>query len=245
MPDFSQPSSDGALPDDFVEWQWGVTYTLRPPDGPPLSRGREYLITVSVRKMSPDSRRFQTFGPIYHHALRIATARGEELAAAAGHPPLHRRIVSHGWRSVDVGPKHFATAFVMIGLLWPVEGKPVPAGEPVPGDHELERDGGATLDMLQRDTPQRAPEVYVEFDHRDEMSSHRRIMTLSYGERVAPSERFSFEPSVARAEHRAKFHRRLLVGETAAAHDPLRVVRREWFMIRETNLATVHIYFEV
>ncbi len=243
MADFSQPSSDGALPDDFVEWQWGVTYTLRPADGPPLTPGREYPITVSVRKMSADPS--QTYGPIYRHALRIASARSDELAAEAGHPPLHRRIVSHGWRSVEVADKRLATAFVMMGLLWPVDDGAVPNGEPVPGNRELDAEGGATLEMLQRQAPQRAPEVYVEFDHRDETSSRRqRIMTLSYGERVAPSERFSFEPSVARAEHRARFHRDLLV-DGLPADAPLHVVRREWFMVHETNLATVHVYFVV
>ena len=97
--------------------------------------------------------------------------------------------------------------------------------------------------MLNRDAPQRAHEVYVEFDHRDEKSRTQSIMMFAYGERVALSDRFSFEPSVARAEHRARFHRDLLDG-TAAAREPFRVLRREWFMVRETNLATVHIYFE-
>ena len=243
MADFSQSSSDGGLPDDFVEWQWGVTYTLRPPGGPPLTPGREYPITVSVRKMSADPS--QAYGPIYRHALRIASARSDELAAEAGHPPLHRRIVSHGWRSVEVADKQLATAFVMMGLLWPGDGGAVPDGEPVPGDRELDAEGGATLEMLQCQAPQRAPEVYVEFDHRDETSSRRqRIMTLSYGERVELSERFSFEPSVARAEHRARFHRNLLV-DGLSADAPLQVVRREWFMVHETNLATVHVYFVV
>ena len=62
MADFSRPSNDGALPDDFVEWQWGVTYTLRPPAGPPLMQGREYPITVSVRRMSAGP--LQTYAPL-------------------------------------------------------------------------------------------------------------------------------------------------------------------------------------
>jgi hypothetical protein len=243
MSDFSQASSDGELPDDFVEWQWGVTYTLRPPDGPPLSPGREYPITVSVRRVSAG--RSQTYAPLYRHALRIASARGDELAAAAGHPRLHRRIISHGWRSVEIGDKRLATAFVMMGLVVTGDGEPASEGEPVPGDRDLETEGGATLEMLQRQAPQRAPEVYVEFDHRDEESPHPHgIMTLSYGERVEPSEPFSFAPSVARAEQRARFHRRLLV-EGLPADAPLEVVRREWFMVHETNLATVHVYFVV
>jgi hypothetical protein len=61
---------------------------------------------------------------------------------------------------------------------------------------------------------------------------------------VEPSEPFSFAPSVARAEQRARFHRRLLV-EGLPADAPLEVVRREWFMVHETNLATVHVYFVV
>jgi hypothetical protein len=243
MSDFSQPSSDGMLPEDFVEWQWGVTYTLRPPDGPPLARGREYPITVSVRRLSADPS--PTYGALYRHALRIASARSDELSAEAGHPLLHRRIVSQGWRSVEVGDRRLATAFVTMGLLWPAGGEPLPDGEAGPGDRELESEGGATLEMLQRQAPQRAPEVYVEFDHRDETSPRRhQIMMLSYGERVKPSERFSFAPSVERAEHRARFHRRLLV-EGLAADAPLEVVRREWFMVHETNLATVHVYFVV
>jgi hypothetical protein len=243
MVDFSQPSSEGTLPDDFVEWQWGVTYTLRPPGGPPLAPGREYPITVSVRRVSADPS--QTYAPLYRHALRIASARGDELAADAGHPPLRRRIVSHGWRSVEIGDKRLATAFVMMGLLVPADGESVPEGEPLAADRDLEAEGGATLEMLQRQAPQRAPEVYVEFDHRGEAASHRSgIMTLSYGERVAPTEPFSFAPSVVRAEARARFHRSLLV-EGLPPDAPLEVVRREWFMVHETNLATVHVYFAV
>jgi hypothetical protein len=243
MADFSLPSSDGALPDDFVEWRWGVTYTLRPPDGAPLTRGREYPITVSVRRMSAEPS--QTYGLLYRHAQRIASARSDELAAEAGHPPLHRRIISHGWRSVEIGDRRLATAFVMMGLRVAGGGESVPEGEPVPGDRELETEGGATLEMLQRQAPQRAPEVFVEFDHRDETSSSRqRIMTLSYGERVEPSARFSFEPSADRAEHRARFHRNLLV-DGLSADAPLQVVRREWFKVHETNLATVHVYFVI
>ena len=243
MADFSRPSNDGALPDDFVEWQWGVTYTLRPPAGPPLMQGREYPITVSVRRMSAGT--LQTYAPLYRHALRIAFARRDELAVEAGDSPLHHRIISHGWRSVEVGDRRLATAFVMTGLFWPAEGAPRPDGEQVPQDRALEAEGGASLEMLQRQAPQRAPEVYVEFDHRDESSSHRqRIMTLSYGERVEPSQRFSFAPSVARAEQRARFHRRLLA-EGLPADAPLEIVRREWFMVHETSLATVHVYFVV
>jgi hypothetical protein len=245
MTDFSQPSSDGVLPPGFMEWEWGVSYTVRPPGGHPLSRGREYVITVSVRRMLPDHLPFQTFGPMYRRALRIVTARGDELEAEVGHPPLHRRIVSHGWRSVEIDAKRIATAFVMMGLLWPDDGQPLPAGELMPGEQQLLTAGGVSLDMLRHQAPQRAPEVYLEFDHRGETSSHRqRIMTFAYAERVAAAENFSFERVVARAEHRARFHRNLVVGGTAA-HDPLRIVRREWFLVHETDLVTVHIYFEV
>lgn len=241
MPDFSQASSDGTLPVDFVEWQWGVTYTLRPPAGAPLAPGREYALTVSVRRVSAGPS--QTYAPLYRHASRIASARGDELAAAAGQP-LHRRIISHGWRSAEIGDTRLATAFVMMGLSVAGGGEPASEGEPVPADSDLQAEGGATLAMLQRQAPQRAPEVYVEFDHRDEASSHPHgIMMLSYGERVEPSERFSFAPSVARAEQRAWFHRRLLAD--GRNHAPLEVVRREWFMVHETNLATVHVYFMV
>ena len=84
----------------------------------------------------------------------------------------------------------------------------------------------------------------MEFDHRGEASRHQSIMMLAYGERVDPSERYSFEPVIARAEHRARCHRDLLIGKAGTTHRPLHVLRREWFLVRETNLASVQ-NFEV
>jgi hypothetical protein len=87
--------------------------------------------------------------------------------------------------------------------------------------------------------------VYVEFDHRGQASPRQSIMMFAYGERLTSSDTLDFEPVVARAEHRAKFHRDLLEDRTPATSNPLRVLRREWFIVRETNLASVQIYFEL
>ena len=49
-PDFSQPGGDGALPQGFKEWQWGVAYTVGPHMLLPLLPGGEYKIFAAVRR---------------------------------------------------------------------------------------------------------------------------------------------------------------------------------------------------
>jgi hypothetical protein len=216
---------DGVLPADFTDWRFGVTYTVRPELLLPLVSDREYRITVAVR------RRTGSFGDLYWRASAIAGAR----VALLNRPDLHTWIVSHGWRSIDIGFSTLLIAFLTIGLVCPNEGDAEHEGERPPAPEELMAPGGATLRMLQQAAPQRVDEIYIDFDHRDSFSAISDIATCSYGEYVATCEGIDFEPLVERAESLATFY----------SAGVLKIVRREWHCISDSNLAVVCIYFRL
>jgi hypothetical protein len=137
---FLRDGGDGVLPSDFTAWRFGVTYTVRPELLLPLISGREYRITVAVR------RRTGSYGDLYWRAAAIAGAR----LALLNRTDLHTWIVSHGWRSIDIGLSNLLIAFLTIGLVCPNQGHAKHEGERPPTAQELLLPGGATLEVLQR-----------------------------------------------------------------------------------------------
>src|SRR5438128_3071409 len=97
MPDFSQPGADGALPDAFIPWRWGVTYTVRPELLSTLVPGQEYRIAVSVVRKLQNSENLNGYADLYEHATAIAEARASQLTCPAEGNVLHKRILAHGW----------------------------------------------------------------------------------------------------------------------------------------------------
>jgi hypothetical protein len=81
-----------------------------------------------------------------------------------------------------------------------------PAGEPTPTTQELMTSGGATMEEVQRRSPHRATEVFVDFDHRHLAAGDSPPFMYSYGERVAVDVVDSFGPFVRRAESNARAH---------------------------------------
>ncbi len=79
---FSEPGSDGALPDGFKEWQWGAIYTVRPELLSPLVRGREYRIAASTRRRVAKDQEFAGYEELYRHAAWMASARLSDLTCA-------------------------------------------------------------------------------------------------------------------------------------------------------------------
>ena len=95
------------------------------------------------------------------------------------------------------------------------------------------------MEEMQRRSPQRATELFVEFDHRDPAASGPPLFTYSYGERVAERAVDSFEPFVRRAEHHARAHQ-ALVAALGTSPIPAAIGLREWYMA--DNLVSVELY---
>ncbi len=66
--------------------------------------------------------------------------------------------------------------------------------------------GGATMEEMRHRSPQRATEVFVEFDHRHPAAGGAPPFMYSYGERLAVDTVDSFDPFVQRAEKNALAH---------------------------------------
>jgi hypothetical protein len=153
--------------------------------------------------------------------------------------------VCHGWRLLGEGGKpvalneygKIATAFVTLSLLTAGnEGD----GERQPTLAELKSPGGSSLEDLVRVEPQRAEEVYNEFDFSNSLNDP---VTVSFGEKIAPGGDgvFDFGPSVERAERFALSYYRILAS-FGEVDTPFRIVRREWFFA-DPRFVTVHNCF--
>ena len=99
-----------------------------------------------------------------------------------------------------VGDTSLAFAMVTTGLIRLAPGQAPPAGEPRPTGEAFRDAAGATMAEMQRFAPQRATEVFVEFDHRSPGALTGAPFMYSYGEQVATNAVNSFEPFVRRAE---------------------------------------------
>ena len=238
VPDYSRPSVDVARRGD-AEWQWGVTHTVRPEKLAPMRPDVEYSITVKVQRKVAELDRDTTFAGLYARALTIAGARCRDFAGED--EGVHQWIMCQSWRTVAAGSSSVVFAMVMIGLMRATAGQMPPPGEPAPTTQELMTGGGATMEEMQHRSPQRATEVFVEFDHRYPAASGAPLFTYSYGERVAVHTVDTFEPFVRRAENYARAHQAL--GEVLGTSPiPSSIGLREWYMA--DNLVTVELHLQ-
>jgi hypothetical protein len=235
VPDYSRPSVDIERRAD-AEWQWGVTHTIGSERLAPMLPGVDYSITVKVQRKMTEIDPDATFAGLYARATTIADARCRDFARESD--GVHHWIMCHAWRALPVGSSSLAFAMIMTGLTRPAPGQMTVPGEPVPTTQELLTSGGATLEELQRRSPQRASEVFVEFDHRHPAASDPPLFMYSYGERVAVDTVESFEPFVRRAENNARAHQALFdVPGTSATSSA--IAHREWYVA--DNLVTVEL----
>src|SRR5687768_13905714 len=79
--------------------------------------------------------------------------------------------------------------------------------------HEFARDE----DVRQHRSPQRATEVFVEFDHRHRAAGAAPLFVYSYGERAAVDTVDSFEPFVELAKNNARTHQARFNWPTASS----------------------------
>jgi hypothetical protein len=238
VPDYSRPSVDVARCAD-AEWQWGVTHTVQPEKLAPLLQGVEYSITVKVQRTVTDVDPDTTCAGLYARATAIAGVRCLDFARE--NQGVHHWVMCHAWRTVPAGNNSLVFAIVMMGLMRPTEDQITPRGKPAPTAQELMTSGGATMEELQQRSPQRATEVFVEFDHRHPTASGAPSFMYSYGERVAVDSVDSFEPCVRRAENHARAHQALFdVPGTSATRFSIR--HREWYMA--DRLVTVELHLK-
>ena len=146
----------------------------------------------------------------------------------------------HAWRSVPAGTSSFVFALVMMGLMRPVAGQMPPRGEPAPTSEQLMTSGGATMEEMRQRSPQRATEVFVEFDHRQPAAGAAPLFTYSYGERTAVDTVDNFEPFVRRAEINARTHQARF-DMPAASATPWSIVQREWYMADDFVTVELHL----
>ena len=138
--------------------------------------------------------------------------------------------------TLDEGGR-IATACLMLALRTAAS-ESASDGERPPTDEELHSPGESSIEDLMRAEPQRAAEVYNEFDFSDTRDGP---LTVSFGETIAPSEDgcLDFEPSVRRAEAFARAYHGMLAafGEVETS---FRIARREWFLA-DPVFVTVHV----
>jgi hypothetical protein len=163
VPDYSRPSVDVDRRTD-ADWQWGVTHTVRPERLAPMLPDVEYSITVKVQRQLTGLDRETSFAGLYARAITIAGARCQDFGRQD--QGVHHWVMCHAWRTVPAGSSSIALAIVMMGLMRPTSGEMPPTGKPAPTRQELMTNGGATMEEMQHRSPQRATEVFVEFDHR-------------------------------------------------------------------------------
>jgi hypothetical protein len=237
MPDYSRPSVDVERRAD-AEWQWGVTHTVRPEQHGPMLPDVEYSITVKVQRTVTEVDRDRTFAGLYARATTIAGARCRDFTRERD--GVHQWLMCHAWRTVPAGSNSVMFAIVMMGLMRPAAARVPPPGKPAPTTQELMTSGGATMEEMQHRSPQRATEVFVEFDHRHPTAGGAPLFMYSYGERVAVETVDSFEPFVRRAKDNARAHQALFgVPGTSAA--PFSIGHAEWYVADDLVTVELHL----
>ena len=179
------------------------------------------------------------FSRLYNRVKRIAAgAIVKKTCVETGGTPVG--VVSgHAWGSFGAG-NGIVFALVVMGARCSPHSTSAEQDHADPTEEALLCSGGASHEELTLLSPQRADELYNEFDFAG--PTDQGPITLSYGEPVS-GPAFDFEPVVQRAERLAANYHYFLssVGEVHSIS--LRILRREWFFASK-GFATVHICFD-
>lgn len=238
--DFSRPGSAGTLPEDYVPWRWGVSYTVRPELISPLVCGEEYLITVSVLGKRPNDETFSGYADLYENATAIAYARAASLRCSPG-GSLHTRLLNHTW--FRHGSTHLVRAAVTLEITCGNNGAAKPDAQLPPTPEALASPGGMTIEQAAALPKRTWHEIYSAAELR-EPSNKLAIFGFSYGEFVLSCDGLDYKPYVDRAEAMTRFHLSFVGGQMQHGNE-LKIVRREWFCATKPDIAVVHIYVEV
>jgi hypothetical protein len=237
---FLAPGADGKLAPGTNLWRKGLVYTTRA--GPPgRFFGDNYRISVGFKRGVESGHATVGFQDIYRRAHTVARRRISQLICPdTGEAPTSI-ILGHTWRPLG---EHIVTSLITMCLRCSPQGGVEVTGEPPPTEEALRSPGGATLAELERLAPQRADEIFNEFDFTDPSTPGTDPITLSYGESVSGRDpNLDFQPFVERAEQVARFYHGLLQSLGEASARSFRIRRREWFLASET-FVTIHICFD-
>jgi len=240
---FSKPGSDGALPEGHNPWQWSVTYTVQPEIHAELKYGEEYIVLARVLRMAPDKNPFRKYSELYERVMTIAKGRAAQLNCPSG-CVKDLQIRTQGWFGQRT--TNFVTAYVSLGVRCLKKGETNNPGMAAPAAKDLEGPGGMTPDNTTESDLQaarRPHEMYTDADARD-LSSPANILLVSYGEYVAVADSVDFGPIVDRAQRVAKFHVSLRGGVLEVNPAKFKIVRREWFVATNPDIAVAHIYLQ-
>jgi hypothetical protein len=238
--DFSMPGSAGSVPEDYVPWRWGVSYTVRPELISPLVCGEEYLITVSVLGKKPNDETFNGYADLYENATAIAYARAAALRCSQG-SGLHTRLLNHTWFRHETTP--LVRAAVTLEITCGTEGDAKPDAQLPPTPEALAAPGGMTIEQAAALPKRTWHEIYSVAELR-EPSDKPAIFGFSYGEFVQSCDGLDYKPYVERAEAMTRFHLSFVGGHMRSSNE-LKIVKREWFCATKPDIAVVHIYVEV
>lgn len=236
-PKFSVPGHDGELPPETNIWRKGMVYTTRSPGS--FRVGDGYRVSAGIKCGLGSWSSEVGFSRLYNRVKRIAAgAIANKTCVETGETPVG--VVSgHAWGSFGEG-NGIGFALVVMGVRNPTRGASTEQDHADPTEEALLSSGGASHEELTLLSPQRAEELYNEFDFAGPID--QGPITLSYGEPVS-GPAFDFEPVVQRAERLAVSYHYFLTSVGEVHSISLRILRREWFFASK-DFATVHIYFD-
>ena len=198
---FLVPGADGELAPGTSLWRKGLVYTTRPDPSGRFS-GDDYRISAGFKKGVSSAHAAAGFHDVYRRVVTVARLPN----FAVGLPRYRRGPEQYHLRSY-VAPAcgEHRHVFDHLCLRCSVQYGIEATGEPQPTEDALWSPGGATLEELERLAPQRADEIYNEFDFTDPSTPDPGPITLSYGESISGSNpTLDFRPFVERAERVAR-----------------------------------------
>ena len=240
---FLAAGADGELAPGSSLWRKGLVYTTRPKPAGRLQHG-DYRISAGFKRGVASAHAFTGFHDLYRRVVTVAGRRVSQLTCPDTREIPSSIILGHAWRPLG---ENIVTSLITLSLRCPAQDGSTHGlvrGELPPTDEALRFPGGATLEDLERLAPQRADELYNEFDFTDPSSPNTDPITFSYGESTFSSDQsLDFTPFVERAETVARSYHALLQSFGEAGADSFRIQRREWFLA-SPSFVTVHICFD-
>ena len=238
---FLEPGADGELAQGTNLWRKGLVYTIRTAWAARLC-GDDYRISVGFKRGVASVHATAGFHDVYRRVVTVAKHRVSQLTCADTGKVPNSIILGHTWRPLG---ENILTSLITLSLRCSVQDGIEVTSEPPPTEESLQSPGGATLEQLERLAPQRADEIYNEFDFTAPSIRNTDPITLSYGEAIPGSDlSLDFGPFVDRAETVARSYHTLLQSLGEASAQPFRIQHREWFLASQ-SFATNPIFASI
>ena len=183
--DFLKPGADGEPAPEAGLWRKGLVYTTRAGRSRSWHSGDGYRISAGFKRSGPVGGAAAGFRDVYRRVAAVASYRVSQLTCPDSGKAPDAIILGHAWRPLGA---NIITSLITLSVRCGNQNGSGETGEPTPTDGELSSPGGATLEDLERLAPQRADEIYNEFDFTDRGTRDSALITLSYGERTEGAE---------------------------------------------------------